>query len=286
MTETVLVTGATGTVGSALVEQLGDADVDVRAGVHSRESATRLPDSVTVVEIELSERDTLDDAFEGVDRAYLLTPFVPDQTSLVENLVDAAVAADVEFLVRQSALGAGEPDPPYSLAENHSAAEAIVENSGIDAAHVRPTAFMQNLLNDAETISGQGVIYNPVGEPVAYVDARDVAAVAAAVLTGEGHAGGTYPVTGPEAVTYGEIAAVLSDVLGREVEHVQVSMDDARAGLGEAGMPGELVDEFVDLLEYFDSGGGTDVYATVEDLTGTPARSVRQFAEDYAAAFE
>jgi uncharacterized protein YbjT (DUF2867 family) len=286
MPETVLVTGAAGTTGSALVNELLETDVHVRAGVHSRESAAALPDTADVVEIELAERDTLDAAFDGVDRAYLLTPFVPDQTPLVENLVNAAAAADVAHLVRHSALGAGSDDPSYSLAANHTAAEGIVESSGIDYTHVRPTAFMQNLLGEAGTIADEGAIYNPVGEPVAYVDARDVARVARVVLTEAGHAGEAYPVTGPEAVTWGEVAAVLSDVLDRDVSHVQVSIDDARTGLADAGMPETLIEGYVGLLEYFDAGGGAEVYQTVEELTGTPARTVREFVEDHVSAFE
>jgi uncharacterized protein YbjT (DUF2867 family) len=288
MTDTVLVTGATGTTGSALVRELlaADADVAVRAGVHSLDSATDLPDGVDVVEMDQTDPDTLGPAFAGVDRAYLLTPFVPEQTPLVENLVDAATAAGVDHLVRHSALGAGSDDPAYSLAADHAAAERVVESAGIDYTHVRPTAFMQNLLGEAETIREQGAIYNPVGEPVAYVDARDVAGVAAAVLTGSGHAGEAYPVTGPEAVTWGDVADALAAELGRDVSHVQVSMDDARAGLADAGMPDPLVDGYVGLLQWFESGGGDEVYSTVEDLTGRPARSVREFVADHAAAFE
>lgn len=285
MSETVLVTGATGTVGSALVDLLSGTDVSVRAAVHSSESAGELPDSVEAVEVELTDPATLGPAFEGVDRAYLLTPFVPDQASLVEDLLGAAAATSVGHLVRQSALGAGEAEPPYSLAADHRAAEVLVEETGIAYTHVRPTAFMQNLLGDAGTIREQGAIYSPVSEPVSFVDARDVAAVAAEALTGDGHEEEAYPVTGPRAVTYAEMATVLSDVLGREVEHVRVSMDDAREGMLEAGMPEPLVEGYVSLLRWFDAGGGSEVFDTVETLTGTPARGFEQFAEDHAEAF-
>lgn len=286
MTETVLVTAAGGTTGSALVRQLSDHDVTVRAAVHSRESAGDSTDADEVVEVDMTDPGTLAPAFEGVDRAYLLTPFVPDQTPLVENLVDAAVAADVGHLVRHSALGAGRDDPPYSLAANHGVAEEIVAESGTATTFVRPASFMQNLLNDAESVREQGVIYNPVGEPVAHVDARDVAAVAATVLTGEGHDGEAYPVTGPAAFTYDDAAAALSAELGRDVKHVQVGMDDARAGMLDAGMSEALVDAYVELLEWFETGGGTEVYSTVEELTGSPARSIETFVADYAEQFE
>lgn len=287
MTETVLVTGATGTTGGALVHQLTDHDVMVRAGVHFRDSAGDLTDAADeIIEIDMNDPETLSPAFDGVDRAYLLTPFVPDQTPLVENLVEAAVAAEVTHLVRHSALGAGRTEPPHSLAANHSMAEEIVTGAGVATTVVRPTSFMQNLFNDAESVREQGTIYNPVGEPVALVDARDVAAVAAAVLTGDGHDGEAYPVTGPEAITYADAAAALSEELGRDIEHVQVGMDDARGGMLDAGMPEDLVNLYVDLLEWYEAGGGADVHSTVEDLTGSPGRSIETFVADYAGQFE
>jgi nucleoside-diphosphate-sugar epimerase len=126
----------------------------------------------------------------------------------------------------------------------------------------------------------------PVGEPVAQVDARDVAAVAATVLTGEGHAGEAYAVTGAEAFTYHDAAAALSEELGREIEHVKVGMDYARAGMLDAGMPEGLVDDYVSLLEWYETGGGVKVYPTIEDVTRKPARSIETFVSDYASAFE
>lgn len=105
---------------------------------------------------------TLGSAFDGVGRAYLLTPLMPDQTTLVRNLVAAARKAGVSHLVRQSALGAGASEPPYSLAASHREAEWAVEGSGIDYTHLRRTVFCQNLLNDAETIQTEGLVYSPV----------------------------------------------------------------------------------------------------------------------------
>mgnify|MGYP000112018546 CR=1 FL=1 len=287
MTETVLVTAAAGTTGSALVRQLSDHDVTVRAAVHSRDSAGDVTDAADdVVEIDMTDPGTLPPAFDGVDRAYLLTPLLPDQVPVVENLVDAAVAADVAHIVRHSVIGTGVADPPHSLAANHSAAEKVVAEAGVASTFIRPTAYMQNLLNDAESVREQGAIYNPLGEPVAYVDVRDVAAVATTVLTSEGHAGETYPVTGPEALTYAEIASALSNELGREVEHIQVGMDDARESMLDIGVPEPLVDMSIGLLEWFGEGNGAEVHSTVEDLTGRPSRSIETFVEDYAEEFE
>jgi uncharacterized protein YbjT (DUF2867 family) len=289
MTETILVTGATGTVGSELVDRLADRpDVTVRAGVHSLDSAGDLPAGVEPVAIELTDPETLTAAFEGVDRAYLLTPFVAEQAPLVASLAEAADAADVDHLVRQSALGAGADDPPYSLAADHRAGERHVDATGAAVTHVRPTSFFQNLLGDSETVREEGVLYGPVTAPVSYVDARDVAAVAAAILTGDrqDHDGHAYRVTGPAAVTYREIADALAAELGRPVDHVQVSMEAAREGMSEAGMPEPVVEGYIELLSWFEAGAGTDVADTVGRLTGRSARSLDRFVADYASAFE
>jgi len=107
------------------------------------------------------------------------------------------------------------------------------------------------------------------------------------VLTEDGHEGEAYPVTGPEAITYAEVASVLSDVLGREIEHVRVrtSVEDTREGLLNAGMPEPLAEGFFGLLRWFDSGNGAKVFDTVKDVTDKQARPFRRFAEDHAGVF-
>jgi uncharacterized protein YbjT (DUF2867 family) len=283
MSDTVFVTGASGTTGRELVRMLTDRDVQVRAGVHTPATADFGP-GVDVREIDLTDADSLRSAFDGVSRLYLLTPFVPDGTRMVRTAVDAAVETGVEYVVRHSALGAGTAD--FLPARWHREGEEAVEESGLAYTHLRPTAFMQNLLMQAGAI-GDGAFYGTVTEPISHVDARDVAAVAAAVLTGEpeSHAGEAYHLTGPAALTYEEVASELSDALGRDVRYVQVSEADMRGSLAERGMPAELVDAFLELQAWFDAGNGREVYPDVEAITGVAATPFGTFAADYAEAF-
>jgi uncharacterized protein YbjT (DUF2867 family) len=279
MTDTVFVTGAAGTTGRELVRLLSDRDVDVRAGVHTPSKAGDFDESVDVRGIDFGVRGTLVDAFEGVSKLYLLTPFVPNGTEMVRTAVDAAVDAGVEHLVRHSALGAGSAD--FLPARWHREGEEIVEESGLAYTHVRPTAFTQNLLMQADAIR-DGAFYGTVSEPISHVDVRDVAAVAATVLTTEGHEGEAYHLTGPAALTYEEAATILSEVLGHDVQYVRVSEAEMRGSLAERGMPDELVDAFVELQAWFDAGNGREVFTDVEELTGVPATSFETFAADYA----
>lgn len=283
MTDTVFVTGATGTTGSELVRLLSAADVDVRAGVHTPSKAD-FPEHVEVAPIDFERRETLVDAFDGVSKLYLLTPFVPHDTELVRTAVDAAVEVGVDHVVRHSALGAGEAE--FLPARWHRASEEVVEASGLAYTHLRPTAFMQNLLMQAESIR-DGAFYGTVTEPVPYVDARDVAAAARAVLTSETaeHDGRAYHLTGPAALTYEQVADTLSETLGHDVQYVEVSEADMRGSLAERGMPPALVDAFVELQAWFDAGNGREVFPDVEALTGTPAISFETFARDHADAF-
>ena len=284
MSETIFVTGAAGTTGSELVRLLSNHDVHVRAGVHTPSKAPDWDDDVEVVAIDFDDRDSLAEAFEGCSKLYLVTPFIPEPTPLVENAVWAAQQAGVEHIVRLSAIGA---DDPKMLASTwHHDADAVLETSGLDYTFIRPTFFMQNLLGQADAVV-EGAFYSSVDAdvPVSYLDARDIARVAATVLTEDGHAGQAYELTGPTAMTYAEVAATLSDVLGHDVQYVQLSDADQRDAFSGMGMPDALVDAFLELFGWADSGDAAEIRTSVEDVTGTPARSFETFVRDHADAF-
>jgi uncharacterized protein YbjT (DUF2867 family) len=285
MTTTVFVTGAAGTTGSELVPMLAAEGFDVRAGVHTQTHATHLDgEGVELVEIDLTDRASLTDAFTGADSLSLLTPFTPDMVGLTQNAVDAAVDAGVEFVVRHSALGADTAD--VTPTRWHRDAERVVEASGLDYTHLRPTTFMQNLLGQAESIRERGELSASVGDAaISHVDVRDVATVATTVFTEEGHEREAYDLTGPEALTYDDVAGVLSDVTGHVVEYVPVSEEAMRESLDQRGMPDELADAFLELQSWFAEGNGADVASAVVDVTGLPPHSFRQFVADNAETF-
>jgi uncharacterized protein YbjT (DUF2867 family) len=284
MVETVLVTGATGTTGSELVRLLGNHDVHVRAGVHTPPNAPAWGSDVEVVGVDFADPDSLSTALDGVSKLYLLTPFVPDPETLVEPAIEAAADAGVEHVVRHSAIGAGTGDRlPMRW---HRAAERAVEESGVAYTHLRPTFFMQNLLGQAESIA-DGTFYSTVraDAKISHLDARDVASVAATILTEEGHEGAAYDLTGPAALTFPDVADALSDALGHEVSYVRVSEADQRGVLIERGMPEALVDGFLDLLAWAETGDAAVVATGVADVTAVSPTAFETFVHDHTDAF-
>ncbi|SFS01089.1 Uncharacterized conserved protein YbjT, contains NAD(P)-binding and DUF2867 domains [Halomicrobium zhouii] len=219
---TVLVTGATGTVGSRVVAALAAADEPVRAAARDPDAARESLDADAVVTFDFEKPETWGDALDGVDRLFLVRPPQLSRVGAITDFVDAAERVGVDTVVVLSVLGA-EKNPllPHRRIERH------VEGTGLDWTFVRASFFMQNFLEEHREEVRDGVLFVPAGEgETSFVDARDVADVAAAALTEPGHAGRAYDVTCPEALTYDEVAAVFSDVLGRPVTDANPSLPE------------------------------------------------------------
>ena len=282
----ILVTGATGTTGGELVRLLAEADAPVRALVRSPEKAAsiqRLGVETAVGDFE--QPDTLDAAMAGCDHLFLLSPPSPHQPEQERNAIDAAKRAGVGHVVALSVLGAS-PDAPVAFARWHGEIDRHLAESGLPHTLLLPSGFMQNFLASAQYVADQGVLYGMTGETrVSYIDTRDVAAVAAQVLTSPGHQGKAYTLTGPEALSGDEVAERLSAATGRQVRYVDLPPDVFGQGLAGAGMPGWLVDGVVDSNTMLAAGHAATVTNEVARLTGRPPRSFAQFAADHRVAF-
>jgi len=288
MTETILVMGATGNVGSQVVKQLADAGANVRAAVRSPRKAESLKsEKVSLTEFDTDKPETVEAAFQGVDKVFLLTPLVPNMVELSANLVEAAKKAGVKHIIKSSGMGA-EVEPGITLTRWHREAEKAIEASGIAFTFVRPNGFMQNYANfNGATIKTQNAFYLPVGDgKVSYIDTRDIAAVAVAALTQDGHEGKAYEVTGLEAISNQEIAEIISQVVGRKINYVDVPEDAARSEMKQSGMPDVLIDMTMELYELYKAGYASEVTPTVEQVTAKKPISFAQFANDYAEAFK
>jgi uncharacterized protein YbjT (DUF2867 family) len=287
----IVVAGATGTVGRELVRELSENGAAVRALVRDTAKAGDLRQhGVEVVGADLSLPETLEDPLEGADAAYLLTPSGPRQAELEGNFARAARRSGLGHLVKQSAVGA-DPQAPEGVGRYHGEAEKVVEESGIPYTYLRPTAFMQNALWYAPIIREKGALMLPlqdVGVGMNMVDVRDVAAVAAAVLTGEGHRGGAYTVTGPEILTFPDLAEKLSAATGRDIEFASVPAEEFREEMEEAGQPESFVEG---MISYFSSLSSEDTALSVAptevvaEMTGRSPRSFEHFAEDHVEEF-
>jgi uncharacterized protein YbjT (DUF2867 family) len=280
----ILVTGGTGTSGAAIVRALLDRAERPRVLARDPEKAAALlGDDVEIARGDTNDPASLDAALEGVDRALLLSPSVPQLAQLEANFVDAAKRAGVERIVKFSVIGA-DPNHAIRFQRQHAESEQRLKASGIAWTMLRPTFFLQNLLGLRHSIRS-GAIHMPTGNGRAsHVDVRDIAAVAAAALTEPGHEGKAYDITGPASLSYADIAAILTRVLGHDVKHVDVTPDAARQALLGAGIPQWNVDGINELSAGVKDGIFDVVTTVVRDVGGKDPITPEQFIREHAGA--
>lgn len=284
----ILVTGATGTNGKELVRQLAAKGARVRALARNRDKATAElgGPNVEIVEGDFNRPETLEGALAGgVEHVFLVTSPGPQMAEQEGNMIDACTRAGVRHVVKLSAMGAGV-NSPITLGRVHGESEKRLEDSGLAFTHLRPNAFMQNTLGFAPTIHAQGVFYAPAGDGhVSLVDVRDIAAVAAVALTEPGHEGQTYEITGPEALSYYDVAEILSETLGRKVTYVDVPPEAAKAGMIGSGMSEWMADAISELFGVWRAGHGSKVTDVVRQVGKTEPHTFVEFARDHAQVF-
>jgi uncharacterized protein YbjT (DUF2867 family) len=283
----ILIIGATGLVGSAAVEQLRGYGVPVRALVRSAEKAAMLaaPGVETVVG-DLAHPHSLDAALKGVSRVLLISPLDPCQVKLQGNVVEAARRVGPVHIVKLSGLGTAL-DSPLRSGRWHAQTEQHIAEAGLPFTSLHPPFFMQNLLRSATAIATLGVLTAAMQtEKIAMVDARDVAAVAVAALTADGHVGKTYTITGPEALSFQTVAQKLTLATGKRVTYQDVSLDTMRQQLVITGIPSWLVEVRMEFATALRDGYAAAVTDTVHTVTGQPPRTFDTFAQEHVALFQ
>jgi uncharacterized protein YbjT (DUF2867 family) len=280
----ILVTGGTGTVGSEVVKLLATSGTRFRLLARTPDKALKSP-NVEAVKGDLADAAALGKALQGIEKLFLLTNSMPGSADLQSGVIAAAKKAGVKHVVRLSVAGA-DPKSPVQLSRWHAQTDAELKKSGLAWTLLQPGYFMQNFLGSAATIRKDGAFYGCVGQgKSAVIDARDIAAVAYACLTGKGHDGKTYPITGGEALSQPEMAALLSAALGKSVKYVDLPPEQFKQGLLSAGLPEWLAADYVTMHRAFSSGAASAIATTVRDVTGKAPRSFEAFTHDYAAAF-
>ena len=291
MTETILITGATGTVGSEVVKQLSakGENIIVKAAARSATDNTfENLNRVQVVQLDYDKPDSLAVALKGVDKLFLLTPFQSNMVDLTSNLVSEAKKAKVKYIAKQSVMGA-DAEPGITPGRLHRQAEKIIEESGIPFTFLRPNFFMQNFVNYySNLIRSQGAFYMPVGDAkVSFVDVRDIAAVAVKSLINDNQQKGrAYNITGGEALSYGQAAEILSKAVGKKINYVNVTDQDARKGMKDMSMDEWTIKSMIELFEITRAGYVSEISPIVEQVTGNKPITFSQFANDYAGSFK
>ncbi|MEO8608614.1 MAG: NAD(P)H-binding protein [Chloroflexota bacterium] len=269
----ILVTGATGTVGRNLVEQLVEMGHQVRALTRNPAKAN-FSEGVEVVTGDLTTPATLTPALEGISGLHLINfggdDFAPLQTGA--EIIAMAEQAGVE---RVTVLRGG----------SKGTVENALESSSLAWTFLEPVEFMSNILKWSYGIQAAGAVRQPFGDrKTAIVHEADIAAVAAGVLTSEGHAGKSYSISGPEVTTPREMTRMIAEVLGREIQFVDLTPDQARAEWGTFGIPQDVI-EFLLWVYANTPPHGYTVVPTVEQITGRPAHTFAQWTAEHTAAF-
>jgi uncharacterized protein YbjT (DUF2867 family) len=279
----ILVTGATGKTGAPLVRALVKAQQPVAALVRDPARAREiLGDGVELVTGDFDDAGSVERAVAGVERVYVLTPPHPQQGEWERRVIEAARDAGVRHVVKHSLMGA-DAGSRMSAGREHAAVEEELARSGLGWTILRPNFFFQTF---ASGMVVQGTMYTAAGEGrISGVDTRDVAAAAVAVLTGDGHEGRTYTLTGPEAFTFAEAAAVIAEATGKPVAHVDIPPDALAGGMAQAGAPDWLAQDVAALQQEYGDGVGAEVTHDVRELTGQEPRPLRDFAREHADAF-
>ncbi|MFE9601271.1 NAD(P)H-binding protein [Streptomyces hokutonensis] len=280
----ILVTGATGTIGSEVVRQLVARGEKVRALTRDPEKA-RIPPGVEPVRGGPADRTSVDAALTGTEVAFLVGVFGPDDAEHDRGLVEAARAAGVRRIVKLSGIGTGDP-AVGPVGSWHAAGEQAVRDSGLEWTILRPSAFASNTLGWTASVRAGTPLPNTSGTGgQGVVDPRDVAEVAVAALLDPGHAGRTYTLTGPEVLSVPDQAAVLAEVLGRPVEVRDLSSAEAREYLLGLGYSDTFIDASEISREFVRNGGNEVVTEEVREVLGRPPRTYREWAQDHRAAF-
>lgn len=282
--DTVLVTG--GNIGNHVATQLAARGVRVRVLVrqvipHPAWKAQ----GIEQVAGDLNNANSLREALRGAKKFFSIFPLAENLPQMALNAIEAAKRAGVEYIVRSSSMAAAT-DGPIMAARLHGQAEESLERSGIPHTIVRPTAFMQNYLLSAGSIQAQNAFYLPQGDGrIGLVDARDIAAVAVEALTGTGHEGKKYALTGPEALSNQDVAEKLSRLLGRKINYVNVTDTQAGESMRSGGMPEWNVRAMLELMGVARAGYMAPLSPDAEQVLKRKPTSFDQFLADHRGVF-
>ena len=281
----ILITGASGTVGRAVLAEVARSGEKHRAMYRSKEDAAKAPTGTEAIIADFSDKASLVPALRGVESVYLVCSPIPALVQLEGNAIEASEAAGVRRIVLNSALRAG--DYAKSFPSWHRKVEEKLKGTKLRCCILRPNSFLQNVLTYyAPSIRTQGAFYGAMGDArTSYVDVRDIAVVAAKALRGGDHDGKTYELNGPEALTCAEVAEKISRHARIAARYVDIPAEAQRKAMMDQGMPEWQVTALLELQEYYTGGKGGTLDGVLEGLLGRPPITMDQFLEEFAGEF-
>jgi uncharacterized protein YbjT (DUF2867 family) len=281
----ILVTGASGNVGSAVLKSVLASGRPTAAMYLSESDARSAPSNVHKVIADFKDKQSLRRAFQSIDALFLVCAPIPELVELEGNAIEVAKELGVKHVVKNSSAGAGRWDK--SFPQWHTEVERLLQASGVKYSIVRPNSFMQNITAFfAGTIQTQDAFYNSMGKSrVSLVDVRDIADVAAALLASENPENKIYELHGPDALTYDEVAQRISKVCGRTIRYIDIPMSEQKKALLSTGMPDWQAQALIDLQDYYVHGYGGECNDEIRRVAGHLPRTFDSFVEENAAAF-
>ncbi|WP_114287968.1 NmrA family NAD(P)-binding protein [Candidatus Halocynthiibacter alkanivorans] len=284
MKNEILVIGGTGNIGMPLVDLLKDSDQDYRVVVRSDGSEAKMASKgVPTVRAELGDWPSVETALWNVDTAFLLSSPSPVMSDLHKGLIDRAISANVRKIVRLSAEPARHSKglPMY---EQHSEVDDYLTASGLDYVILRPRYFMQNIpqMHAVFMKEKQMFAQYPGNTRIPMMDTRDIAKAVLAGLTSDTYNGKIHYLTGPEAISFHDVAEAFSKPLGKDIQYVNLSYEDQKAGLESYGTPDMIVETVMTLFKRWAEGGDQPATSDYENITGAKATGIDQFAAETA----
>jgi uncharacterized protein YbjT (DUF2867 family) len=282
----ILITGASGSVGKAVLQEAIHKQSKVRAMYRAKEEAAKAPARCEPVLADYADKPSLRSALEGVTAVYVVCSPIPQLVELESNMLDACKESSVRHVVLNSALGAG--DYTKSFPSWHRKVEDQLKTAGLSYTILRPNGFLQNIVAfNAPSIRAQGAFYAAMGDAkVSYLDVADIAVVAAKALQGGAHTGKTYELNGPEGISNQELAKRISKVAGRTVNFVDIPESAQRESMLGLGMPHWQVTALLELQQYYKQGGGGKTDTLLKSLIERDPMTLDQYLTANAREFK
>jgi len=281
----ILITGASGSVGKAVLQEASRKESKVRAMYRSKEEAAKAPSGSEAVLADYANKQSLRDALDGVTSVYVVCSPIPQLVELESNVLDVCKESGVKHVVLSSAMGAG--DYGKSFPSWRRKVEDKLKETGMSYTILRPNGFLQNIVvYNAPSIRAQGAFYAAMGDAkVSYLDVGDIAVVAVKALKGGAHAGKTYELNGPEAISNQELARRISKVTGRTVNYVDIPESAQREAMLGMGMPAWQVTALLELQQYYKQGGAAKTDGLLQALIERDPVTLDQYLTSNAREF-
>lgn len=286
LTPKILVSGASGTNGQALLNKLTEANIQVRAMVRKKRRAQHiLNKNVEIVEADLSDTSSLKAAFEGIDQAYIVTAINQNSVCLFDNFFNVAKQAGVHHIVKLSGYGATADSKPAILRQHYESDQMLI-NSGLDYTIIQPNSFFQNILWQAKSIRIRNRFRLPLGSAKqSFIDVGDIAEATFKILTDKQHLNKVYRLTGSESLSYYDIAELISTVLERNITYQPILPERAEQEMIASGIPEWNAHALAEIQQDFAAGGYDEITDDIKLILARDPRKFMEFIQDHVNEF-